>query len=572
MSDTYVKISVVVLEDDPGFVDSLRAALARSGRFEEPLAFDDVARAFQSVTADVPSVVLVDLRLPCDSGVRFVHKLRSAGVRCPVVMVTGSDAPEDVISAFKAGSDGYWVKSPDIGSLVESLIRAVAGEPVLSDAAVAALLDDHIRSVAAIQKVRSLRPRAQAILRLTAEGLGCREIAERMRLDLRVIYRENRTLMAKLGASSRSSLAALWREGDTQCLPLTGKTATDVTTAEDAITPVEESRLPDKVIQWMAASMELGILAMVCHPSGRVVARGPLLDELFADAAPGGLPGDLEGWTAAGQAPWPPVSANNRRPVRRLSTASLKRWSGDRERWELHRIAAGTGVSCWSLIILEPVGEGGWESQEEQTRLLPRAAHDFRNRLTSACYAAEAAEALLEGARPVEALPLVGKLRESLAGCAGFFEDLQAAHRIMDPAWIPRPVLASPTKITAWSLKAFEVIGGSRGTRLEVSGDASVQIDPVAFSLVVRNVVLEVAHAAGGEAPVLLLIQVDAGRCRIEASADSSAMRASVSDGPDHSAGPSIGDLIIRGVARAHGGIGSTDVSRCAASALLLSF
>ena len=552
--------------------------MAISGRFEEPRAFDDVAGAFESVATDVPSVVLVDLRLPCDSGVRFVHKLRSAGVRCPVVMVTGSDAPEDVISAFKAGSDGYWVKSPDVGSLVESLIRAVAGEPVLSDTALAALLADHIRSVAAIHKVRSLRPRSQAILRLTAEGLGCREIAERMRLNLRIIYRENRTLMAKLGVSSRAGLAALWREGDTQCPPSTGMTATDVTDAEDAedaedaIAPVEESRLPDKVIQWMAASMELGILAMVCDPSGRVVARGPLLDELFADAAPGGLPVDLEGWTAPGQAPWPPASSEDRRPVRRLSSVSSKRGSGDRERWELHRIATGAGGSCWSLIMLEPVGEGRRGSPEEQTLLLPRAAHDFRNRLTSACYAAEAAEVLLEGGRSTEALPLVGKLGESLAGCAGFFEDLQAAHRIMDPAWIPRPVLASPTEVTAWSHEVFRVIGGSRGTMLKVSGDASVQIDPVAFSLVLRNVVLEVAHAAGGDASVLLVIQVEVGRCRIEASADSSVLRRPAGDGADLSAGPSIGDLIIRGVARAHGGTGSTDVSRCAASVLLMSF
>ena len=118
-----VAMRALVIEDD----DSLRTALRRAlvlGGFEVELAADGqegLAKA-QSGTGDV---IVLDLGLPLLDGIEICRRLRAAGDRTPILMLTARDAVEDRVAGLDAGADDYLVKPYDVREL-RARLKAIA--------------------------------------------------------------------------------------------------------------------------------------------------------------------------------------------------------------------------------------------------------------------------------------------------------------------------------------------------------------------------------------------------------------------------------------------------------------
>ena len=133
MSDQPVILQV---EDDPNDVLLLQRAFKKVGidaelrvvpDGEELIRYLNGAGAFRDrARFPLPSLVLLDIKLPRSSGLDVLRWMRSqpGGWRVPVVMLTSSKQPLDVDRCYEAGASGYIVKSIDFESLVRSL-RAV---------------------------------------------------------------------------------------------------------------------------------------------------------------------------------------------------------------------------------------------------------------------------------------------------------------------------------------------------------------------------------------------------------------------------------------------------------------
>ncbi len=66
---------------------------------------------------DIPDVVILDVGLPKIDGIEVCRRLRSAGDRTPVLMLTARDAVEDRVAGLEAGADDYLVKPYDVREL-----------------------------------------------------------------------------------------------------------------------------------------------------------------------------------------------------------------------------------------------------------------------------------------------------------------------------------------------------------------------------------------------------------------------------------------------------------------------
>jgi two-component system, OmpR family, response regulator MprA len=106
---------VLVIEDD----DAVRAAIRRSLLLAgyEVLEAVDGEDGLGRLAADVPDVVILDVGLPKIDGVELCRRLRSAGDRTPVMMLTARDAVEDRVIGLEAGADDYLVKPYDVREL-----------------------------------------------------------------------------------------------------------------------------------------------------------------------------------------------------------------------------------------------------------------------------------------------------------------------------------------------------------------------------------------------------------------------------------------------------------------------
>jgi two-component system OmpR family response regulator/two-component system response regulator QseB len=125
---------ILLVEDDPLLGDGIQAGLAQAG-FSVDWVKDGVAGELALKTASHVAVVL-DLGLPRLAGLDLLRRMRAAGNKAPVLILTARDAIEDRIKGLDSGADDYVVKPFDLHELaarLRALIRRSAGEaaPVL---------------------------------------------------------------------------------------------------------------------------------------------------------------------------------------------------------------------------------------------------------------------------------------------------------------------------------------------------------------------------------------------------------------------------------------------------------
>lgn len=140
---------VLVVEDDPLLGRGVQAGLEQAG-FAADWVRDGLAADASLAATDFAAVVL-DLGLPRLAGLELLARLRAAGNRTPVLILTARDALEDRVRGLDAGADDYMVKPfqlEELAARLRALVRRAHGEaaPVLSTAGVT--LDPGARTVA----------------------------------------------------------------------------------------------------------------------------------------------------------------------------------------------------------------------------------------------------------------------------------------------------------------------------------------------------------------------------------------------------------------------------------------
>ena len=113
---------LLLVEDDPMLARSLATNLEREGHVVDRVenGFD----AMSTLREPEHALVLLDLGLPGVSGLNILKRMRSHGLRTPIIIITAKDQIEDRIEGLDCGADDYLVKPFSLGELL-ARIRAV---------------------------------------------------------------------------------------------------------------------------------------------------------------------------------------------------------------------------------------------------------------------------------------------------------------------------------------------------------------------------------------------------------------------------------------------------------------
>jgi two-component system response regulator MprA len=101
-------VRVLVVDDEP----VLLVSLARSLRFEgyEVVTAGNGVEALGHLSVVRPDVVVLDVVMPRLDGIEVCRRIRDAGDRTPVLMLTARDAVRDRVRGLDVGADDYLVK------------------------------------------------------------------------------------------------------------------------------------------------------------------------------------------------------------------------------------------------------------------------------------------------------------------------------------------------------------------------------------------------------------------------------------------------------------------------------
>ena len=202
--------TVLVIDDHPLFRRGVKQLLELDPRLklvgEASSGEEGVGRALELD----PDLVLLDLNMKGMNGIETLARLREAGCDSRVVMITVSDAADDLLGAIRAGADGYLLKDMEPEQLLSRIREVLFGRMVISDS-LAGVLAEGLRgeSQAASRNSAELTDRERDILSCLAAGMSNKLVARELDITEGTVKVHVKNLLKKLNFRSRVE-AAVW--------------------------------------------------------------------------------------------------------------------------------------------------------------------------------------------------------------------------------------------------------------------------------------------------------------------------------------------------------------------------
>jgi two-component system response regulator NreC len=153
-----------------------------------------------------PDLVLLDISMPPENGIRTTQRLKERHPDLMVVILTMHEDESLLHAAMRAGADGYVIKRSAEAEIIRAIHAVSAGDVYVPPSMTRALLNQPGTPGRKLPSTDALTPREREVLRLLARGNTNRQIAERLDLSIRTIENHRANLMAKLGLFSRVEL------------------------------------------------------------------------------------------------------------------------------------------------------------------------------------------------------------------------------------------------------------------------------------------------------------------------------------------------------------------------------
>ncbi len=118
------QVRVLIADDQRLFAEALEAILTTDGRIAVVGRAANGEEAVALACDDRPDVVLMDIAMPILDGIAATEAIATEVPEIRVVVLTGSEAPDDITRARAAGAAGYVTKDQVAGDLVRAILDA----------------------------------------------------------------------------------------------------------------------------------------------------------------------------------------------------------------------------------------------------------------------------------------------------------------------------------------------------------------------------------------------------------------------------------------------------------------
>lgn len=202
--------TILVIDDHPLFRKGVAQLLALDSGFRMAGEAASGAEGLELAKQLKPDLILLDLNMKDMNGIETLRAMRAAELDARVIVLTVSDHEEDLVSALRAGADGYLLKDMEPEDLLAHLRSAAQGRMVLSSSLTGklahALRQD---SQPKPPDQAGLTDREREILTLIASGMSNKLIARELDITEGTVKVHVKNLLKKLNLRSRVE-AAVW--------------------------------------------------------------------------------------------------------------------------------------------------------------------------------------------------------------------------------------------------------------------------------------------------------------------------------------------------------------------------
>lgn len=202
--------TIIVIDDHPLFRKGVADLISLEERLELVGEAASGEAGIELAKTIRPDLILLDLNMKGMDGIETLKVIKASELKSRVIMLTVSNNEENVVSALRAGVDGYLLKDMEPEDILARLRNAADGRLVISDQ-LTELLAQALRTdtTPADPDQANLTGREQEILELIANGLSNKMIARELDITEGTVKVHVKHLLKKLNLRSRLE-AAVW--------------------------------------------------------------------------------------------------------------------------------------------------------------------------------------------------------------------------------------------------------------------------------------------------------------------------------------------------------------------------
>ncbi|MFZ5866340.1 MAG: response regulator [Thermodesulfobacteriota bacterium] len=205
------KKRILIVDDHPVVRVGLKSIVARGKAFEVVGEAGTSREALSMALELKPDIVLLDISLPDGDGVNLLRELRKVLPQVICLMVSVHKDAGHIARSFQAGATGYLIKESMPEQLVEAL-EVVSAGGYFFERPTSAEDVDQIKNLEPegpddpASRYESLTRRQKEVMKLLAQGLPYKTIAERLHISETTVSHHRAQIMGKLGIRNRAEL------------------------------------------------------------------------------------------------------------------------------------------------------------------------------------------------------------------------------------------------------------------------------------------------------------------------------------------------------------------------------
>jgi DNA-binding NarL/FixJ family response regulator len=202
------KLRVLIVDDHALFRRGLQMVLRQEADIDVVGEAADSHEAVEKAQELMPDVVLMDVRMPGQSGIKATEQIRDNLPHAKILMLTISDEEADLYDAIKAGASGYLLKEISIDEVADAVRSVWAGQSRVSPSMASKLLTEFAAMSRRAEERQQLPAprltnREMEVLKLVAQGMNNRDIAKELFISENTVKNHIRNILEKLHLHSR---------------------------------------------------------------------------------------------------------------------------------------------------------------------------------------------------------------------------------------------------------------------------------------------------------------------------------------------------------------------------------
>ncbi len=214
MESSQLPLRILIVDDHQMFREGIRRRLEQEPDITVVGEAASAEEALAQVPETNPTIVLLDIRLPKVSGIELARRIRQQWPDLKILVLTGYDFDQYVRAVAKVGVSGYLLKTAPQDTVVQAIREVAAGGAVLPPAIASKVLHHYSVASSLVREgmMGELTLRETEVLELMHQGIRNVDIAQRLAISPRTVEAHVSSIIAKLGAQSRTGAIRIAQE------------------------------------------------------------------------------------------------------------------------------------------------------------------------------------------------------------------------------------------------------------------------------------------------------------------------------------------------------------------------